>query len=96
MQPFGEVDFVRDVQPVLEHNCVSCHREDNDKGGVRLDNKKVAFAGDDVIIPETPKIVHFIGQRLFLLTMNYSCPQLKMKRRTTRLQTGKENPFSMD
>ena len=51
----GEVDFVRDVQPILEHNCVSCHREDNDKGGVRLDNKKVAFAGDDVIIPGNPE-----------------------------------------
>ena len=52
---FGEIDFVRDVQPILEHNCVSCHREDNDKGGVRLDNKKAAFDGEDVIIPGNPE-----------------------------------------
>ena len=52
---FGEIDFVRDVQPILEHNCVSCHREDNDKGGVRLDNKKAAFDGEDVIIPKNPE-----------------------------------------
>ena len=51
----GEIDFVRDVQPILEHNCVSCHREDNDKGGVRLDNKKAAFDGEDVIIPKNPE-----------------------------------------
>ena len=37
----AEIDFVRDVKPVLEHNCVSCHREGNDKGNVRLDTKEV-------------------------------------------------------
>ena len=52
---FGEIDFVRDVQPILEHNCVSCHREGNDKGGVRLDNEKSAFDGEDVIIPGNPE-----------------------------------------
>ena len=52
---FGEIDFIRDVQPILEHNCVSCHREGNNKGGVRLDNKKAAFDGDDVIIPGNPE-----------------------------------------
>ena len=52
---FSEVDFVRDVKPVLEHNCVSCHREDNVKGNVRLDTRKEAFKGDDVIIPGNPE-----------------------------------------
>lgn len=47
----ADIDFIRDVKPILEHNCVSCHREDNAKGKVRLDTKKAAFAGDDVIIP---------------------------------------------
>ena len=48
---FAEIDFVRDVQPILEHNCVSCHRADNAKGDIRLDQKKHAFASDDLIIP---------------------------------------------
>ena len=39
----------------LEHNCVSCHREDNAKGKVRLDDKVSAFAGDDVIVPGKPE-----------------------------------------
>ena len=53
-QAHADIDFIRDVKPILEHNCVSCHREDNAKGKVRLDTKKAAFAGDDVIIPGNP------------------------------------------
>ena len=48
-------DFIRDVKPILEHNCVSCHREDNAKGKIRLDTKEAAFSGDDVIIPGNPE-----------------------------------------
>ena len=50
----AEVDFVRDVKPILEHNCVSCHRADNDKGGIRLDTKAEAFKSEDLIIPGNP------------------------------------------
>ena len=52
---FSKPDFIRDVKPILEHNCVSCHREDNAKGKIRLDTKKAAFSGDDVIIPGNPE-----------------------------------------
>ena len=38
------VDFVKDVQPILELNCVSCHREGNVKGGVQLDTKAMALS----------------------------------------------------
>ena len=54
-EAMGEIEFIRDVKPILEHNCVSCHREDNAKGKVRLDTKKSAFAGEDVIIPGNPE-----------------------------------------
>ncbi|MBX3744279.1 MAG: SUMF1/EgtB/PvdO family nonheme iron enzyme [Verrucomicrobiae bacterium] len=37
------IDFVRDVQPILEFHCVACHREGEAKGRLRLDNKKDAF-----------------------------------------------------
>ena len=50
----AEVEFVRDVKPILEHNCVSCHRADNDKGGIRLDTKAEAFKSEDLIIPGNP------------------------------------------
>jgi formylglycine-generating enzyme required for sulfatase activity len=40
-----KVDFVVDVQPVLELNCVSCHREGHADGGLQLDIREKAFAG---------------------------------------------------
>jgi len=59
MNPFfvetSAVEFERDVKPILEHNCVSCHREDNDKGDVRLDTKSATLAGDDVLVPGDPE-----------------------------------------
>jgi formylglycine-generating enzyme required for sulfatase activity len=51
----SDIDFIRDVKPILEHNCVSCHREDNDKGDIRLDTKAATFAGDDVLVPGDPE-----------------------------------------
>ena len=54
-QVHADINFSRDVKPILEHNCVSCHREDNAKGKVRLDTRKAAFAGDDVIVPGKPE-----------------------------------------
>lgn len=41
------VDFVKDIKPILETNCVSCHREGNVKGGVRLDTFKQATTSGD-------------------------------------------------
>ena len=51
---FAKPDFIRDVKPILEHNCVSCHRADNAKGKIRLDTKEAAFSGDGVIVPGKP------------------------------------------
>jgi formylglycine-generating enzyme required for sulfatase activity len=42
-----KVDFVKDVQPILEFSCVACHREGHDKGGLRLDNKASAAKGGE-------------------------------------------------
>ncbi len=50
-----EIDFHRDVQPILEHNCVSCHREDNAKGEVRLDTRSAALEGEEVLVPGDPE-----------------------------------------
>jgi len=47
----AKVDFVRDVKPLLELNCVSCHYEGKVKGKLRLDLKAEAFKSEDVIKP---------------------------------------------
>ena len=36
------VDFTRDIQPVLERSCLSCHGPKLQMGGLRLDSKQVA------------------------------------------------------
>ncbi len=41
------VDFVRDVQPILAKNCLSCHGPTKQRGGLRLDEKNRAYAGGD-------------------------------------------------
>ncbi|MBI1842956.1 MAG: SUMF1/EgtB/PvdO family nonheme iron enzyme [Verrucomicrobia bacterium] len=51
-------EFTKEIKPILELNCVACHREGYAKGGLRLDVKEEAFKGGDNgsgIIPFYPK-----------------------------------------
>lgn len=41
------IDFVDDVLPILQKHCFSCHGEEKAESGLRLDQKKRAFAGGD-------------------------------------------------
>ncbi len=43
----AEVDYGRDVKPVLAKYCVSCHGPDKQRGGLRLDTAAAARAGGD-------------------------------------------------
>ncbi len=48
------VSFSKDVWPLLESSCISCHGPEKQKGGLRLDSKSAAFRGGDdgsVIVP---------------------------------------------
>ncbi|HND56625.1 MAG TPA: DUF1549 domain-containing protein, partial [Pirellulaceae bacterium] len=49
-----DVGFVRDVRPILEKHCYSCHGPDKQKSGLRLDVRAAAFQGGD---GEGPAIV---------------------------------------
>jgi hypothetical protein len=40
-------DFVRDVRPILQKHCYSCHGSKQQKSGLRLDIKSQAFRGGD-------------------------------------------------
>src|SRR5262244_4452942 len=49
-----QVDFLKDVQPILAQKCHSCHGEEVQQSGLRLDRRQLALRGGDygpVIIP---------------------------------------------
>ena len=41
----SKVDFARDIQPILQQNCVKCHGAEKQKGKMRLDSKEAALKG---------------------------------------------------
>jgi hypothetical protein len=43
----SDVDFVRDVRPIFQNRCYSCHGATKQKSGLRLDVKSAAFQGGD-------------------------------------------------
>ncbi len=58
LQPTRRVDFAKEIQPMLELNCVACHRADHAKGGLRLDERDLAFRGGENgpgLVPFRPK-----------------------------------------
>ena len=53
------VDFVEDIRPILELNCVSCHRNGNADGGYRMDLKEQAFTSGD----NAPNLIAFNAEK---------------------------------
>ncbi|MDQ3011970.1 MAG: hypothetical protein M3X11_14840, partial [Acidobacteriota bacterium] len=54
----AKVDFLRDIQPILQANCWRCHSEQKASGQLRLDNKAAAMKGGisgSVILPGNGK-----------------------------------------
>ena len=50
-------DFAKDIQPILERNCVRCHDADKTKGGLRMDTHELIMKGGDsgdAIVPGDP------------------------------------------
>ncbi|MEX0711899.1 MAG: c-type cytochrome domain-containing protein, partial [Pirellulales bacterium] len=50
-----QVDFARDIQPILVKRCFSCHGPDQAEGGLRLHQEEAALAeldsGEHAIVP---------------------------------------------
>jgi formylglycine-generating enzyme required for sulfatase activity len=58
LQKTKRIEFAKDIQPILELDCVACHRDGHSKGGLRLDERDPAFKGGDSgpgIVPFHPK-----------------------------------------
>ena len=46
-----KVDFVKDIQPIFEKSCQSCHGAEKQKGSYRLDSMETAFKGGENYTP---------------------------------------------
>src|SRR5256886_11413047 len=48
----NKVDFVKQIQPILQQQCVKCHGPEKQKAKLRLDSKEAAMKGgkDGVIV----------------------------------------------
>ncbi len=54
----ADVDFARDVRPILTKHCVRCHGTKKQEGGLRLDVRRLARVGGDTgpaLVPGTAK-----------------------------------------
>jgi cytochrome c553 len=54
----ANVDFVKEVRPILEAHCHECHGSETREAGLRLDRRDAALAGGDsgaVIVPGEPQ-----------------------------------------
>ena len=57
--------FAKDVAPIFDKWCVSCHGEKEAEGGLRLDSYEALLKGSDdgpVIVPGDPEQSQLLGQ----------------------------------
>jgi uncharacterized membrane protein len=59
----ASIRYAAGIAPLLERSCVSCHRPDKHKGGLRLDSYAQMMAGGEdgvVVVPRDPKASELI------------------------------------
>ena len=79
----AEIDFNKDIKPILSENCYYCHGPDENKrkAKLRLDDFKDATAeknGSIAIVPNNQKRANSIIES-FLMTLTRSCLLRKQK-----------------
>ena len=62
-----EIEFARDVKPIFDRACLSCHGPDKQEAGLRLDRSDLAMLGGDsgkAILPgksEQSRLIHYVA-----------------------------------
>ncbi len=70
-----EVDFLRDIQPILEASCLRCHGPQHPKGGYRIDSRESAIKGGEIGVAIVPgngagsPLVHYVARLVEKLEM---------------------------
>src|SRR5688572_22733335 len=69
------VNFVKDIQPILEQSCLKCHNADVSMSGLRLDDREHALKGGDLgtdILPgksDRSRLIHLAARLVSELEM---------------------------
>lgn len=62
-----QIDFARDIRPILENSCLRCHGPEKPKNGFRLDNRQAALKGGEQGVDILPgnsaqsPLVHYVS-----------------------------------
>jgi len=62
-----QIDFARDIKPILENNCLRCHGPEKPKSQFRLDSRKTALKGGDEGVDILPgnsaksPLIHYVA-----------------------------------
>lgn len=85
----AEVDFAKDVAPILETNCVSCHSGDEPAGDYLLTTKEDAFESGSggAILPESPEDSMFYTMTVLARTDEQLMPPLRSGGPLSKSQT---------
>ncbi len=63
----GQIDFARDIKPILETSCLRCHGPEKPKSRFRLDNRVAALKGGDEGVDILPgnsvksPLIHYVA-----------------------------------
>ena len=102
-----KVDFVTQIQPIFKAKCYSCHADEEEYGGLRLDVKLRAMDGGDsgpVIVPgesEKSKLVHLLigteeGERMPPEDAGTALDEEQIKLVSTWIDQGADWPAAAD
>ena len=66
-----EVLYSKDIAPLIQKNCIACHNQNDDEGGVNLESPELMLksAVEDVLVPGKPQ-----ASRLFVLASHQDDP----------------------
>ena len=101
-----EVDFERDIAPILEDRCLYCHGEDEQESGLRLDLRAKMLRGGDsglsAVVPGKPEksylieVINHIDEEMAMPPDEDKLPAEEIKLLTRWIKEGAVWPGQMD
>ncbi len=99
----GKVSFLKDVYPVLETSCLSCHGPQRARGGFRVDRRADYFGknGEALVVPgkcaDSPLITIVSGQRPDMaMAARHKLPEHEVEILRAWIEAGAEWPEKRD